>query len=108
MDPDAYREMSNLMKKAHLPPFIPVPQEQVLDDSSDERKQADPDWTVYSMNVSRGNLGREEDINDPRTHVGWREDATATRKAKDMPWMSETQQQPFMWTSDYVNKDNDA
>lgn len=106
MDPDAYRQMRSLMKDPT--PYIPVnEQEQGQDTSGQAGPLSDDNWTVYSMNVTRGNLNRPEDPNDPRTNIGWRATPTAGR-AGDTPWMSTTERQPFMWSGGYVEKDDEA
>lgn len=91
-------------------PHIPVKeqhQEQGQDASEQSRSPPDTNWTVYSMNVSRGNLNRPEDPNDPRTNVGWSANPTAG-VVGSMPWMSSTEQQPFMWSGGYVENDDEA
>jgi hypothetical protein len=97
-----------------LPPQATVderPQEQALNETSGQSRPADTNWTVYSMNVSRGNLDQLEDPDDPRMHVGWREDATNySRGDKARPWMSTTHQQPFMspmWGAGMEDKADD-
>lgn len=59
------------------------------------------DWTVYSMNISRDNLDKEQDPNDPRTHVGWKEGQSKAMNAaqsedSNSSWISTTEQQPLM------------
>jgi hypothetical protein len=109
MDPAAYKQMRGLMKD-QIPqaPVHEMPQEQALNPTSGQSKPADTDWTVYNMDVSRGNLNQPEDPDDPRMYVGWREDATNySRGDKAMPWMSNTHLQPFMspmWGADMEDK----
>lgn len=105
MDPGFYRNMSEVM--GNVPPR-PELSEEDLARVGDPSVPQNPDWTVYSQNVLRGNLEPMEDLNpdDPRMSVGWK--AKEAEKEAEMktpsagaepkrPWMSATQQQPFMW-----------
>jgi len=95
-----------------LSPQAPVAEplsEQVLDESSGRSGETDTNWTVYSMNVARGSLDEEPDLDDPRMSVGWSSNATAAlRESDSVPWMSMTEQQPFMWSGAYVVKDDQS
>jgi len=91
-----------------LPPHIPLPgsaQDQPLNDTAE---LPNTDWTVHSPNIARGNLDSEQDPKDPRTYVGWREGASPEKRLKDpAPWMSSTEQQPFMWSVGSVENDDE-
>ena len=63
-------------------------------DSTGRSEPSNTNWTVYSPNVTRGNLGGDLDSRDPRTSVGWNADATAAHRSEALePWVSTTQQQ---------------
>lgn len=105
MEPAAYQHMTSLMRG--LPAQVPVDEEQASQDRevnlAEEQRQLDTNWTVYNMDVMRGNLDREEDVNDPRSHVGWTSNPAA-QTSPDMPWMSTNSQQPYVG----AEKDNGA
>ena len=101
MEPEVYKRFNSFM--VDLPHQVPVDEkpEQALDQSmaelSEQSGPSDTNWTVYSPNVTRGNLQRELDSSDPRMSVGWNADATAAQRSKNPGlWMSTTQQQPLM------------
>jgi len=85
-----------------LPPQAIVneqPQEQVLDEP--QGRQPDTNWTVYSMDATRGTLGGREEP-DPRQDFGWKAAATTASRPEETPWMSVKEQQPFFghWQED--------
>ena len=101
MEPEVYKRFNSFM--VDLPHQVPVDEqpEQALDqsmaESSEQSRPSDTSWTVYSPNVTRGNLQRELDSSDLRMSVGWNADATAAQRSKNPgSWMSTTQQQPLM------------
>jgi hypothetical protein len=108
MDPAAYRSWNSVWSK-QVPPEIPIPEvapEGPADENMAESAQKPPsatDWTVYSETVFRGNFNKESD-SDPRMQAGWH----SPGKEKTRPYMSTTEQQPFMWNGGYVEKDDEA
>jgi hypothetical protein len=70
---------------------------------SSQKTPPSTDWTVYSETVFRGNFNKESD-SDPRMQTGWH--SLGEEKARPS-YMSTTEQQPFMWSGGYVEKDKD-
>jgi hypothetical protein len=119
MEPGVYRQMSSFFEQHHpAPPQPPLlgpdgnPIEE--DNETSAHSQQSTDWTVHGPNVLRGNFETSSlEPDDPRMIVGWRVDATEQEQQQQnvretMPWMSTTEQQPFMWSGGYVLKDDDA
>ncbi|KAH8590592.1 hypothetical protein B0O99DRAFT_301677 [Bisporella sp. PMI_857] len=89
MEPEAYRNFKNI--GFGLPPLIPVDEEPRI------VTPAEKDWTVYSMDATRGPLvGTYIDPKDPRQQVGW---AADERAGEHKPWMW-TPEQPMFKGSD--------
>lgn len=105
MDPGFYRQMTDVM--GSVPPRPEISQEDLakVGDPSARKSTPETNWTVYSPNVLRGNMDPMKDLssNDPRMSVGWKaKDSESQRDAETEqptvgPWMSTTQQQPFIW-----------
>lgn len=96
MDPEFYRSMNSVtgrQSKVPLPP-IPDPQQQP------EQGQPHDTWTVFSPQIARGNL-QPVDPDDPRMSVGWKEPV----KQVPLPWGTNVQPQPFMWSAEQTNDD---
>lgn len=76
-------------------------------DPSVRKSPEETNWTVYTPNVLRGHLDQMEGEKpeDPRMSVGWKAKEAEKEAEKEMPsvdaepkrpWMSTTQQQPFI------------
>ena len=86
-------------------PHVPIDeQHQEHEQIAGQTNPPDTNWTAHTLNILRGNLDRQENSNDPRTHVGWSEDPTGRVIG---PWMSTTEQQPLMW-GENSEKDDEA
>ncbi|KAH8803133.1 hypothetical protein F5884DRAFT_888264 [Xylogone sp. PMI_703] len=80
MEPGVYKRLTGFQND--LPPFIPIPEMQEQRQQQQHpttRASSDPqqfhlDWTVDSMDIWRGSLGKQPDNKDPRMWVGWRSD----------------------------------
>ncbi|RDL40999.1 Uncharacterized protein BP5553_00978 [Venustampulla echinocandica] len=105
MDPAAYKSMTEAMKRVF--PQSAIGRQE--NEPSGQPKPVDTNWTVSRPDVTRGNLTMETAPGDPRMAVGWRADSrSAPRQLEEMPWMSTTQQQPFLWSGEPIEKSAEA
>jgi hypothetical protein len=97
MDPEFYRAMNSVSsRQSKVPlPNIPDPPQQ------GEQSNAYESWTVFSPQIARGNF-QPVDPNDPRLSVGWR-----GQREPPMPWGTAVQPQPFMWSGEQTQNDNE-
>ncbi len=67
------------------------------------------DWTVYSIDATRGILEDENVIspNDTRMSVGWKSESSQ-RPAEATSWMPSPEPHPFMWDGGYVERGDEA
>ncbi|CZR68371.1 uncharacterized protein PAC_18270 [Phialocephala subalpina] len=105
MDPGFYRQMTDVMGLVPKRPEIPEEALANVGDPSARKTPPDTNWTVYSPNVTRGNLEQMQDLSseDPRMSVGWKANESGTQEEPETGgWMSSTEQQPFMgnWTGE--------
>ncbi|RFU30622.1 hypothetical protein B7463_g5724, partial [Scytalidium lignicola] len=107
MDPNTYKGFNAFM--TDLPPLIPVSEalgQPSTTQSSHEPQPIHLDWTVDSMDVSRGNLDGKQNPNDPRTWVGWQSSLGPPRSTPS--WIDTSNQQPIMsstWTGHIIGGD---
>lgn len=71
------------------PPYIPVSEAPEQPQQPQQPQQPEQpshvphlDWTVDSMDVSRGNLDGRQDLQDPRSWVGWHASPAAPKPAQ--------------------------
>ncbi|KAE8442341.1 hypothetical protein EG329_003474 [Mollisiaceae sp. DMI_Dod_QoI] len=95
MDPGFYRQMNSIMSKAPQPQISEEALAQVGDPSA-QRSPPDTNWTVYSENVTRGNLEQMKDLSpdDGRMSVGWR--------AKDSEMQKGAEPESGQWWGDML------
>jgi len=97
MEPGPYQNF--VSRIGILPPRIPDPEAP----GDDEMSKGAPaplnlnaNWTVYSSNILRGDLSGKSQ--GPLIATDWARDSQEKGKEKELtPWMSSTEQQPFMW-----------
>jgi hypothetical protein len=87
----------------------PIPDTRQLEEEAAQSKSPpDVNWTVFSPDISRGNLDKGIDHNDSRMSVGWNAASTAAnRQTEEMPWTI-SDPQPVSYSRFHSPKEDEA